>query len=405
MGRQDSSIRNPKSAIGTVAAIIAAGGSGSRINAAVPKQFLDLAGKPILLRTIESVLELPQIDQVIVALPASHLAEARELMAKQTWRLAPVCIEGGPTRQESVRRALSCAGEAAELILVHDAARPFCDRETMERTLEVARQKGGAVPALPATETIQRVSARGRILATPRREELFAVQTPQCFRASILREALEQAQRDGFEGTDESSVVRRAGHPVVVVPGSPENIKITRPMDLQIGELILSGSGGKRAAMRIGQGTDYHRLVPGRKLILGGVEIAHELGLEGHSDADVLSHAICDALLGAAALGDIGGHFPDDDPANRSRSSLEFLREVRTRIETAGWSVCNVDATLLAQKPRLAPYMEQIRSNIAGCLGIPPGFVSVKATTTEGMNAEGRCEGISAQAVALLERL
>jgi 2-C-methyl-D-erythritol 4-phosphate cytidylyltransferase/2-C-methyl-D-erythritol 2,4-cyclodiphosphate synthase len=387
-----------------VLAIIAAGGTGSRLKAAVPKQFLHLAGKPILLRTIESVLELHDVRQLIVALPASHLSEARELLRNRTLRLAPVCVEGGRTRQESVWRALSCAGDGAELVLVHDAVRPFCDPETMNRTLQAARERGAAVPGLPATETIQRVSRRGRIVATPRREELYAIQTPQCFRASILREALEQARLDGFEGTDESSVVCRAGHPVVVVAGSPENIKITRPMDLHVGELILSGSGERRAAVRIGQGTDYHRLVASRKLILGGVEIPHDLGLEGHSDADVLSHAICDALLGAAVLGDIGKLFPDNDPANRGRSSLEFLREVKSRVEAAGWQVCNVDATVVAQKPKLAPYMDQIRSNIAGCLGVARGVVSVKATTTEGMNAEGRCEGISAQAVALLER-
>ena len=212
-------------------------------------------------------------------------------------------------------------------------------------------------------------------------------------------------------GTDESSVVRRAGHRVTVVPGSPNNIKITRPLDLDIAELLISGRSreGRFAEMngptlRIGQGVDYHRLTEGRRLILGGVEIPFEKGLEGHSDADVLSHAVCDALLGAAAIGDIGRHFPDTDPSNLGRNSLEFLCEVRAMVETAGWNICNVDTTLLVQRPKLAPHLDDMKKNIAASLGLEPEDVNIKATTTEGMNAEGRGEGISAQAVALLCR-
>jgi 2-C-methyl-D-erythritol 4-phosphate cytidylyltransferase/2-C-methyl-D-erythritol 2,4-cyclodiphosphate synthase len=277
----------------------------------------------------------------------------------------------------------------------------------MQRTLDAAWRHGGAVPGLPATETIQRVSRRGRVLATPAREELYAIQTPQCFRATLLREVLEQARRKGFLGTDESSVARWAGHPVTVVPGSPENIKITRPLDLRVAELLLAGDSAQpgvfeESNMRIGHGIDYHRLVEGRKLILGGVEIPFERGLEGHSDADVLSHAVCDALLGAAALGDIGQHFPNTDPAQRDRPSLEFLREVRAMVEGAGWRIRNIDATMLAQRPKLAPYMERMRHNIAESLDLQADEVSIKATTTEGLNAEGRGEGISAHAVALL---
>jgi 2-C-methyl-D-erythritol 4-phosphate cytidylyltransferase / 2-C-methyl-D-erythritol 2,4-cyclodiphosphate synthase len=278
--------------------------------------------------------------------------------------------------------------------------------------VEAAWRTGGAVPGLPATETIQRVSRRGRVLKTPPREELYAIQTPQCFRAAILRSALERAAREDFEGTDESSVVRWAGQPVTVVQGSPENIKITCPLDLEIAERLIvrkqrhdsqtESTAGEKIMMRIGYGIDYHRLVEGRKLILGGVEIPYEKGLEGHSDADALTHAICDALLGAAALGDIGRHFPDSDPAHRSRPSLEFLRAVKDMAENAGWTIQNVDATLLAQRPKLAPYYGNMRRNIAQTLGLAPDAVNVKATTTEGMNAEGRGEGISAQAVALL---
>ena len=293
--------------------------------------------------------------------------------------------------------------------MVHDAVRPLCDREVMKRVLNEAWKKGAAVPCLPATETIQRVSRKGRVLSTPPRQELHSIQTPQAFHAGILRSALDKAHEEGFLGTDESSVVRWAGHPVVVVPGSPDNIKITRPLDLEIAELLISKKMGKgegitmhESGLRIGHGIDYHRLVEGRRLILGGVEIPYERGLAGHSDADVLSHAVCDAVLGAAGLGDIGRHFPDTDPSNRDRSSLEFLREVKGKIEAAGWRIRNVDATLLAQQPRLAPHMPAMRKNIAESLGLDTEEVNIKATTTEGLNAEGRGEGMSAQAIALL---
>ncbi len=392
-----------------VAAVVAAGGTGTRISAGVPKQFLELAGRPILLRTVERIAAFEEVAQIVIALPAEHIAAAQALVAGIPLDIPVECICGGSNRQASVRLGVERTDSGADIILVHDAVRPFCDIETIKRVVDAAWRKGGAVPALPATETIQRVSRGGRVLRTPPREELYAIQTPQCFRAAVLRGALEKAEAAGFLGTDESSVVRWAGHPVVVVPGSPENIKITRRVDLLLGEALLSA--GRSAAgqendlmIRIGQGTDYHRLVAGRKLVLGGVEIPYEMGLEGHSDADALSHAICDALLGAAALGDIGRHFPDSDPAHRNRSSLEFLREVREKIAGVGWKPRNVDATILAQRPRLAPFIEEMKRNIAASLGLAADEVNIKATTTEGMNAEGRGEGISAQAVALLQR-
>jgi 2-C-methyl-D-erythritol 4-phosphate cytidylyltransferase / 2-C-methyl-D-erythritol 2,4-cyclodiphosphate synthase len=316
------------------------------------------------------------------------------------------CVRGGTTRQRSVLRGLARVDPRAGLILVHDAVRPLCHPEIMRQVVDAARRDGGAVPGLPATETIQRVSSRSHILATPPREQLYAIQTPQCFQAGILRSSLERASRAGYEGTDESSVVRWAGHRVVVVPGAPDNIKITRALDLGIAELLLSGgrSPGAGRMIRIGHGIDYHRLVEGRKLILGGVELPFEKGLDGHSDADALCHAICDALLGAAGLGDIGQHFPDSDPSNRNRSSLEFLAEVQAKLTAAGWSIGNLDAILLLERPRIAPFLQSMRQNIAAALGIGTDRLNVKAGTTEGMNAEGRGEGISAQAVVVLEK-
>ena len=394
-----------------VAAVIAAGGTGIRMNASVPKQFLEIAGKPIFLHTIERIASLEEVIQIILALPEAHIPAATAILSGLQLRIAAECVAGGSNRQESVHRGVCHAHSDADVIMVHDAVRPVCDRDTMRRVLDAAWETGAAVPGLPATETIQRVSRKGRVLATPPRSELFAIQTPQAFHAGILRSALDRAGAAGFVGTDESSVVRWAGHRVTVVPGSPDNIKITRPMDLEIAERLISGNSRKEdgadmgeSRLRVGQGIDFHRLVEGRPLILGGVEIPFALGLEGHSDADVLAHAICDALLGAAALGDIGQHFPDTDPAHRNRSSLEFLRAVRTKIEAAGWMIQNVDATLLAQRPKLMPHAPGMKKNIALALGISVSAVSVKATTTEGMNAEGRGEGISAQAIALLQK-
>ncbi len=395
-----------------VSALIAAGGTGIRLGGTVPKQLMSLAGKPVLIRTVESLLQLDCVREVVIALPRSHVEAARSLLAAQGFRVPIRCIQGGRTRQDSVHMAVRKASETADVLLVHDAARPLCERAMLERVVEAAVRDGAAVPGLPPTETIQRVSKRGRVLKTPPRDELQAIQTPQCFRAAILRSALDRAKAEHFEGTDESSVVRRAGHAVTVVPGSADNLKITYPRDLEIAERILMerthGKTGRaapqaeRASLRVGQGTDYHRLVKGRKLILGGVEIPFGKGLEGHSDADVLAHAICDALLGAAALGDIGRHFPDTDPAHKNRPSLEFLEQTRRLVEVAGWTIRNVDATILAQAPRLTLHIGKMRANLAKALGLEVAQVSVKATTTERMNAEGRGEGISAQAIALL---
>jgi 2-C-methyl-D-erythritol 4-phosphate cytidylyltransferase/2-C-methyl-D-erythritol 2,4-cyclodiphosphate synthase len=388
------------------AAVIAAGGTGTRMLAALPKQFLEISGKPLLLHTIENIVSVEAIAQVIVALPAEHISRAESILREHPMRVPVECVAGGANRQESVYCGVRRVRPEMDIILVHDAVRPFCYPDMVQRILQHAWEKGSAVAGMPATETIQRVSGEGEVMETPARRELYAIQTPQVFHAGILRSALERASSEGFTGTDESSVVRWAGYPVFIVEGSSDNIKITRPQDLKLAELIMSGytQNEEGAGMRIGQGIDYHRLVQGRKLILGGVTVPFEKGLEGHSDADVLAHAVCDALLGAASMGDIGRHFPDTDPVNRGRSSMEFLEQICARIRAEGWKIQNVDATLLAQKPKLAPYMQAMRQNIAAALDLAVETVNVKATTTEGLNAEGRGEGISAQAIALLVR-
>jgi len=391
-----------------VAAVIAAGGSGTRMNAGIPKQFLEIAGKPILLHTVETIAAIEAVRQVIVALPSEHIAAASALFQNHHLPAEIKFVAGGSNRQESVHAGVLNVDPDIDIIMVHDAVRALCGRDLILRVLDVALKKGGAVPGIPAVDTIQRVSREGRIRVTPPREELYAIQTPQAFHSEILRSALLRAKEEGFLGTDESSVVRWAGHPVYIAQGSSENLKITTPLDLKIAEMLISKRSGAAEAkmsgtkLRVGHGIDYHRLIEGRKLILGGVEIPFEKGLEGHSDADVLAHAICDALLGAAALGDIAQHYPDTDPANRGRSSIEFLTEVRKKVEAAGYAIQNVDATLLVQRPRIAPYNATMRTNMANSLGLEISEVNIKATTTEGLNAEGKGEGIAAHAITLL---
>jgi len=394
-----------------VAAVVAAGGTGTRMHSGTPKQFLEIARKPILLHTVESISSLESVKEIVIALPREHKDKAEAIVQQQKMPVNIRCVAGGSNRQESVYRGVTNIRMDADIIMVHDAVRPLCDREVMVRVLGAAHRHGAAVPGLQATETIQRVSRHGRVLATPPRHELHAIQTPQAFQAEIIKSALERAHREEFLGTDESSVVRWAGHRVMVVPGSADNIKITRPADLVIAEMLMSQKTGvptnmgmNESGFRIGHGIDYHRLIEARSLILGGVAIPFDKGLEGHSDADVLSHAVCDALLGAAGLGDIGLHFPDTDPRNRDRSSLNFLREVRSKVDDAGWKILNVDATLLVQRPRLAPHIPAMRQKIADALDLDKAGVNIKATTTEGLNAEGRGEGMSAQAVALITR-
>jgi len=220
--------------------VIAAGGTGIRMSAGVPKQFLEIAGKPVLLLTVEAVAALEAVVQIVIALPTEHIVRAEAALAGRSPRIRPECVAGGHNRQASVKNGCARVRSDVDVILVHDAVRPLCPREVMERTLEAAWEKGAAVPGLQATETIQRVSRKGRVLKTPPREELYAIQTPQAFKARLLCEALELAEEKGFLGTDESSVVRWAGHPVTVVPGSPDNIKITRPLDMEIARLLFS---------------------------------------------------------------------------------------------------------------------------------------------------------------------
>lgn len=306
---------------------------------------------------------------------------------------------GGATRQATVRNALNHLPDGVSLVAVHDAARPLISPALLERLLTTATRYGTAVPALPVQDTLKRADDGQTVGATVPRDGLYRVQTPQVFRADWLRDAHQRAAQEGFEdATDDAALLERAGYPVHLVSGDPRNLKLTTPDDLSLLRLYA----GEGICTRTGIGYDIHPLTEGRTLMLGGVAIDHPYGLMGHSDADVLLHAICDALLGAAALGDIGQHFPNSDPRWKDAPSLTLLQEVHALLRQHGWQPLHLDAMVLAEAPKLAPYIPEMRQRIAHTLGILPEQVSIKATTNEGMDAVGARRAIACYAVATL---
>ena len=371
----------------TVTAILVAAGASRRMGFDKLSHRLP-GGLTVLQTSLRTFENHPRITQIVLVAGA-NLETCRQLAAACTKPCT--AVPGGATRAQSV-----CAGLAAatgEMVAIHDAARPFVSEEVITAAIEAAEQTGAAAPAVAVKDTVKVAAADGRVLNTPDRSTLFAVQTPQCFRRELYLRALDAVSGDKADlVTDDCSLFELAGLPVVLTPGDYANLKITTKEDLK-GE----------STMRIGHGYDVHRLVEGRRLILGGVDIPYEKGLLGHSDADVLLHAISDALLGAAALGDIGKHFPDTDPRYEGADSLRLLQEVGNLVRQAGYTVGNVDATVLCQAPKLAPHIQTMRANIARALDVPVECISVKATTEEHLGFTGQGQGIAAHAVALLE--
>ena len=389
-----------------VVAIVPAAGQGRRMGGGRNKLFLPLARCPILIRTLETLSSCDLISEAIIAAAPEDTAEVEEML--QHWRtnlnLLPISVVvGGAERQHSVANALAALPPDAELVLVHDGARPLAPTDVLAAAVREAEKCGAAIVAVPVKDTVKQVEA-GEVIATPPRETLWAVQTPQVFHRDLLTRAYAQAEADGFIGTDDASLVERLGEPVRIVRGSYRNIKVTTPEDLLIAETLFDGKEGPNMEFRVGSGYDVHQLVAGRRLVLGGVVVPYELGLAGHSDADVLLHALKDALLGAAGLGDIGRHFPDHDPAYKDISSLIMLAQVADKLHHDGWRVNNVDVTAIAEAPKLAPYVDKMADNIARCLSVSRSAVNVKATTTEKLGFTGRGEGIAAQAVVSLVR-
>jgi len=388
-----------------VSAIIAAGGRGQRFGAAVPKQLVvAIHGQSSLERSVGLFLAHPQIDELVVALPAEFVASPPPYL-----RAAPKPIRvvaGGARRQDSVANAFGAIDDAAELVVIHDAARPFASPGLISRTIAAAAESGAALAAMPARDTVKRSTGHLTpfVSETIPRESVYLAQTPQVFRRRVLREALALGE-GGPEATDEAALAERAGHPVRLVEGESTNIKITTPDDLASIEAIAGQQERPARTGRAGIGYDLHRLVSGRPLVLGGITIPSELGALGHSDADVVCHAVTDAILGAVALGDIGRHFPDNDPQWKDASSIDLLRRAVALVQGEGYQVGNVDVTVILERPKIRDYADVMRQRVADALEIDVDRVSIKGKTNEGVDAVGRGEAIAAQAIALLRRV
>jgi len=389
-----------------VAAIIAAGGRSLRMGADRPKQFLELGSRSILDMTVEALAASDRIQEIVVALPHEYVAGAA-----QSWEgksAKPLAfVAGGERRQDSVARAFGSTSARADIILIHDAARPFVTADVIARTIDAATTHGAAIAAIAVSDTVKQVGdAEGGsrpIRATIARETIFLAQTPQVFRRDILARALESGH--DIDATDEAMLVERLGLPVHVVDGDAGNIKVTTAADLGEARRRLEPGGRHLSAAgltRIGTGYDLHRLVAGRPLILAGVRIPFDRGLDGHSDADIVCHAVTDAVLGAAAAGDIGRLFPDADPKWKDAESIALLESATERVTALGYRVSNVDVTVIAQQPKLLPYLDAMRDNLAAALQVDRQAVSIKGKTNEGVDSMGRGESMACHAVALL---
>ena len=389
--------------------IIAAAGKGTRLGMGMNKAFVKLAGVPIIVHNLRQLNNLPDLGTVFIVVGSGELTEAEKMLKKYQTGYFPLVrwqlVAGGRQRQDSVANALAQIKEKTGWIAVHDGARPFAASELFAEVWSKARKTGAAIAAVPCKDTIKEVNPEKLVNATLERSRLWAVQTPQIFSLELLRKAYAQLQKAGNMVTDDAGAVEQIGGKVAVVMGNYKNIKITTPDDLILGEAFIKGAANMADNIHVGSGFDVHRLVPDRKLILCGVTIPYTLGLLGHSDADVALHALMDAMLGAAGLGDIGKLFPDTDPVFKDADSMVLLKEVIGKLQEAGWQVNNADVTIIAQKPKLAPYREAMEKNLSNILHLTADAINVKATTTEQLGFTGRGEGIASQAVVTIKKI
>jgi 2-C-methyl-D-erythritol 4-phosphate cytidylyltransferase/2-C-methyl-D-erythritol 2,4-cyclodiphosphate synthase len=377
-----------------VGAVIVAAGRGVRLGGEIPKQLLTIAGRSLLQHSVRAFDAHPAVSALVVVLPEEWLSRAEVLVGPTTGVVRAVA--GGARRQDSVRAGVQALPDGVEVVLVHDAARPFVTASVIERVLAGVEEAGAAVPAIQSRDTVKRREVgTGRVAETLPREEIWMAQTPQGFRRDVLGAAFEEGERGG-EATDEAMLVERAGLPVAIVEGDSRNVKITTADDLALARAKAE------AAPRVGTGYDLHRLVDGRPLVLAGVVVSPDRGPAGHSDGDVVCHAIVDALLGAAAAGDIGRHFPDTDPAWKGAPGLDLLKRSLAIIGAAGFRAATVDCTVVLERPKLAPHVDTIRARLAEVLGVEANAVGLKAKTNEGVDAVGRGEAIAAHAVAVI---
>ncbi len=376
--------------------IVVAAGRGERAGLGRNKVFFPVDGRSVLSRCLDALAGAAAFDGLVVVIAEADAAEYHALVAREGENpLVRRVVFGGDCRRRSVYNGLRALPAGVGIVAVHDAARPFVSPEVVQATLDSARAYGSGVICTPVTDTIKRVRPDGAV-ETLDRAALRAVQTPQAFDCARLLAAHARAEAENWDATDDAALFERMYGSVrlVTAPGAEVNRKLTTKADFD---------GLRHRAMRVGSGYDVHRLCEGRRLVLCGVDVPHEKGLDGHSDADVAVHALMDALLGALGEGDIGRHFPDSDPAYAGISSMKLLAEVMRLVRGKGFRVVNADVTIVAQRPKLAGYIPRMRENLAAALCTDA--VNVKATTTERLGFEGEERGISAQAAALLEEV
>jgi 2-C-methyl-D-erythritol 4-phosphate cytidylyltransferase / 2-C-methyl-D-erythritol 2,4-cyclodiphosphate synthase len=385
-----------------LAVLVVAAGRGSRAGPGLPKQYRDIAGKPLLAHTLSNLFKsAPDAQLLCVIHPedrADYDAAIAHLEPADRGRLREP-VGGGATRQASVRSGLEAlAAHPPAIVLIHDGARPFATKGLIDRANAAARDHGAAVPGLAPTDTIKQMDEEGLVAATPPRQSLRIVQTPQAFSFDLILAAHRRAAAEGHDGlTDDAAVAEWAGHDVYIFAGEVGNMKVTRSEDLVAAQARLIG---ELADVRMGQGFDVHAFGPGDHVWLGCHKIAHDHGLLGHSDADVLSHAITDALLGAIADGDIGTHFPPSDMQWRGAASSIFLAAAAQKVRDRGGMIAHIDATVICERPKIGPHRDKIRAAIAETVGISPDRVAIKATTSEHLGFTGREEGMAALAIA-----
>ncbi len=389
-------------------AIVTVGGSGTRMKTqnGETKQFIEICGLPVIVRTLLQFQTSPYIDEIIVVSKEDELDIYPEVISKYGLTKIKKTVKGGPTRQDSVLNGFKAISDRSKFVCIHDGVRCLITQENIRDVLRSAYACGCSCASSKIYDTLKMADSDSNIESTPDREKARSAQTPQVFKTDIYRACAYSAKSEGLTVTDDCMLVEHYGFKIKLVDCGRNNLKITTKDDLVLADAIIRDRENKgNLYMRIGHGYDVHRLVEGRKLILGGVTIPHDKGLYGHSDADVLVHAIMDSVIGALGLGDIGLHFPDNDKKYKDIDSCVLAKKTAELLFEHGYKVSNIDATIILQSPKVRPYIEQMQENIAKIYSVPKSCINIKATTEEGLGFTGEKLGIAAHSVCLITKL